>query len=44
MKILTLAVGMVAGAVLTHWWRPILKETLRAGIKALAQEQKEMAA
>lgn len=34
MKILSLAVGVVAGAVLTHWWRPILKETMRAGIKA----------
>lgn len=34
MKVLPLLVGVVTGAVLTHWWRPILRETIRAGIQA----------
>ena len=34
MNIFTLAVGVVAGAVLSRWWRPILRETVRAGMNA----------
>lgn len=34
MKKLTFVVGVATGVVLARWWRPILKETIRAGIQA----------
>ncbi len=34
MKKLTFLAGLATGAVLVRWWRPLLKETIKAGIQA----------
>ncbi len=34
MKKLTFLAGFATGAVLVRWWRPLLKETIKAGIQA----------
>ena len=34
MKKLTFLMGFAAGAIVTRWWRPIMKETIKAGIQA----------
>ena len=34
MKKLTFLAGLATGAALVQWWRPLLKETIKAGIQA----------
>lgn len=34
MKKLVFFIGIILGAVVTRWWRPILKETIKAGLGA----------
>lgn len=33
-KQLTFVVGVATGVALARWWRPLLKETIRAGLQA----------